>query len=129
VKGRARKGDINISDNEWARACNERAGYWLHVVFDCATPAPRLVRVQDPFARLLTKAGGFILNDADILAIGETGWAGAATPSALPDALRSLFWDYRFDDLRWPGHRDLVIGRVLQSGGTDAIAWLRRTVP
>jgi hypothetical protein len=38
--------------------------------------------------------------------------------------LRPLFWDHRFDDLRWPAHRDLVIGRILQAGGTDAIAWL-----
>ena len=27
------------------------ARYWLYVVFDCATPAPRLLRVQDPFAK------------------------------------------------------------------------------
>ncbi|MCX6545952.1 MAG: hypothetical protein NTV05_16265 [Acidobacteria bacterium] len=29
----------------------------------------------------------------------------------------------------WPAHRDFVIARVLQSGGTDAIAWLRHAVP
>jgi hypothetical protein len=57
-----------------------------------------------------------MVSDADILAVGET-------------VLRPLFWDYRFDDLRWPAHRDLVIRRVLQAGGMDAIGWLRRCVP
>lgn len=46
----------------------------------------------------------------------------------LPVALRSLFWDYPFDELRWPAHRDFVIGRILQSGGTAAIEWLRHAV-
>ena len=53
VKGRAGSGNVEMSENEWARACNLRDGYWLYVVFDCATPHPRLVRVRDPFARLL----------------------------------------------------------------------------
>jgi len=52
-----------------------------------------------------------------------------ARDKPLPDLLRSLFWDYPFDDLRWPAHRDFVIGRVLQSGGTPATAWLRNEVP
>ncbi|MGH9385840.1 MAG: helicase-related protein [Vicinamibacterales bacterium] len=129
VKGRARKGDIDVSNNEWARACNLRDGYWLHVVFDCGTPTPRLVRVQDPFARLLTKSGGVIVNHTDILAVGETGWPRRSVPSMLPDVLRPLFWDYTFENLRWPEHRDLVFGRVLQSGTTDAITWLRGSVP
>ena len=34
------------------------AGYWLYVVFDCATPRPRLVRVQDPFGKLLARGTG-----------------------------------------------------------------------
>ena len=45
VKGRARSGSVEISDNEWAAACNRRDDYWLYVVFDCATSHPRLVRV------------------------------------------------------------------------------------
>ena len=44
-----------MSDNEWANACNLRGGYWLYVVFDCATPRPRLVRVRDPFGKLLAR--------------------------------------------------------------------------
>ena len=55
VKGRARTGDIELSDNEWATACNERDGYWLYAVYDCATPRPRLVRVRNPFAKLITR--------------------------------------------------------------------------
>ena len=129
VKGRARTGDVDVSANEWARACNLRDEYWLHVVFDCATAQPRLVRVQDPFAKLLAKSGGVIVTPRDILAAGETGWAPTSEASPLPEFLRPLFWDHRIEDLRWPTHRDLVIGRVLQSGGTDAIAWLRSAVP
>ena len=55
VKGRARSGNVEVSENEWAKACNLRDKYWLYVVFDCATPHPRLVRVQDPFAKLLVR--------------------------------------------------------------------------
>ena len=53
VKGRAGSGSVEVSDNEWAKACNLRNEYWLYVVYDCATPRPRLFRVQDPFAKLL----------------------------------------------------------------------------
>ena len=55
VKGRAGSGNVQMSENEWAKACNLRGGYWLYVVFDCATPYPRLVRVRDPFAKLLAR--------------------------------------------------------------------------
>ena len=58
VKGRAGTGGIEMSDNEWAKACNLRNDYWLYVVFDCATPRPRLVRVRDPFAKLLVGIRG-----------------------------------------------------------------------
>ena len=56
VKGRRGYGGIELSDNEWAKACNIRDKYWLYVVFDCATSNPRLVRVQDPFGKLLIKS-------------------------------------------------------------------------
>jgi SNF2 family DNA or RNA helicase len=61
VKGRAGTGDVEVSSNEWARAANLRGGYWLYAVYDCATPAPRLVRVRDPFGTLLAKAKGSVL--------------------------------------------------------------------
>ena len=56
VKGRAAIGNVEMSDNEWARACNLRDTYWLYVVFDCATPRPRLLRLRDPFGRLLARS-------------------------------------------------------------------------
>lgn len=61
VKGRAGTGDVEVSSNEWARAANLRDGYWLYVVYDCATPAPRCHRVQDPFGTLLARASGSVL--------------------------------------------------------------------
>jgi hypothetical protein len=61
VKGRAMTGDIEVSANEWAKACNMRQDYWLYAVYNCATPNPRLARVQDPFANLLAKAKGSVL--------------------------------------------------------------------
>ena len=43
---------------------NMRQGYWFYVVYDCATPNPRLVRVQDPFESLLAKSKGSVLISA-----------------------------------------------------------------
>lgn len=74
VKGRAGIGDVELTENEWAKACNLRDRYWLYVVFDCATPLPRLFRVQDPFSSLLVKArGGVIIDEQSIMASAETG--------------------------------------------------------
>jgi superfamily II DNA or RNA helicase len=64
VKGRANTGDVEVTANEWAKACNMRQRYWLYAVYDCATPAPRLARVQDPFGSLLAKAKGSMLISA-----------------------------------------------------------------
>lgn len=61
VKGRAGTGDVEVSANEWARAANLRDGYWLYVVYNCATSAPQLARVQDPFEGLLARASGSVL--------------------------------------------------------------------
>lgn len=61
VKGRAATGDIEVSSNEWAKACNMGEAYWLYTVYDCATPSPRLLRVQDPFGKLLARARGSML--------------------------------------------------------------------
>jgi superfamily II DNA or RNA helicase/DNA-binding XRE family transcriptional regulator len=55
VKGRATTGDIDITENEWVHACNLRAEYWLYVVYHCATATPQLLRVQDPFDKLLIR--------------------------------------------------------------------------
>jgi hypothetical protein len=55
---------VEVSSNEWARAANLRDGYWLYVVYNCATLKQRMIRVQDPFGNLLAKAKGSILISA-----------------------------------------------------------------
>lgn len=52
VKGRTGRSAIQLEANEWKQACNLGGDYWLYVVFDCATAAPNLVRVRDPFNKL-----------------------------------------------------------------------------
>lgn len=72
VKGRAGVGEVEISANEWGRACNMRDQYWLYAVFDCATPNPRLARVCDPFGALLAKAkGSVVINPRHIFAASD----------------------------------------------------------
>lgn len=61
VKGRVGTGEIELTENEWARACNLRDKYWLYAVFDCGGNQPRLFRVQDPFANLIAKARGSVV--------------------------------------------------------------------
>ena len=75
VKGRAGSGSVSMSDNEWAKACNLRNGYWLYVVFDCATPHPRLVRVRDPFGKLLARGREslvYTISPAELIEAAET---------------------------------------------------------
>jgi hypothetical protein len=73
VKGRAAMGSIEITENEWAKACNLRERYWLYVVYDCVSPNPRLLRVQDPFGKLIAKAkGSMLLGEYDILEAAES---------------------------------------------------------
>ena len=72
VKGRAAIGDIELSENEWAKACNLRNRYWLYVVFDCGSAHPRLLRVQDPFGKLLVHAkGGVVIHEHDVFEAAE----------------------------------------------------------
>jgi superfamily II DNA or RNA helicase len=71
VKGRAQSGNVDISENEWAKACNLRNQYWLYVVYDCGTPYPRLIRVQNPWSKLLAKIRGFILNEIELVNCNE----------------------------------------------------------
>jgi hypothetical protein len=84
VKGRAGTGEIEVTDNEWARACNLRCEYWLYVVYHCATPTPQMVRVQDPFEKLLVRpftktqvvetvreVGGVRIAHAQVMEVGE----------------------------------------------------------
>jgi len=75
VKGRAGVGDVEITENEWAKACNLRDRYWLYVAFNCASSQPRLLRVQDPFGKLLARARGSVLvNEQEVFkAAGSEG--------------------------------------------------------
>ena len=74
VKGRAGIGDVELTENEWAKACNERDRYWLYVVFDCGSPHPRLLRVRDPFGKLIVNAkGGVVIDDRVIFETAEQG--------------------------------------------------------
>ena len=40
MKGRTGIGDVESTENEWPKACNQRGRYWLYVVGDCAAPCP-----------------------------------------------------------------------------------------
>ena len=69
---RAETGDIEVSANEWVKACTMRQGYWLDTVYDCATPNPRFVRVQGQFGNPPAKAKGRVLvSQFQIVGVGE----------------------------------------------------------
>ncbi len=72
VKGRAAIGDIELTENEWSRACNLSDRYWLYVVYKCGTPYPRLLRVRDPFRRLIaTPKGGVLIDETEVVKVAE----------------------------------------------------------
>ncbi|GHT30743.1 hypothetical protein FACS1894214_1180 [Planctomycetales bacterium] len=60
VNGRAKNADVEMTGNEWAKACNLRNRYWLYAVFNCAESHPQLVKVQDPFYNVLVRESGSI---------------------------------------------------------------------
>jgi hypothetical protein len=71
VKGRAGRGPVHLTENEWPTAVNVRDRYWLYVVVDCATN-PVLYRVQDPAFKLAVKSRqSFTINFGDILREAE----------------------------------------------------------
>jgi SNF2 family DNA or RNA helicase len=82
VKGRVGTGEIELTENEWAKACNLRERYWLYVVFNCGSAKPRLFRVQDPFAKLIAKTrGNILISYGDIARSAEaTGNSGETVP-------------------------------------------------
>ena len=55
VKGRAGVARVELTWSEFAKSQELGDDYWLYVVLDCAQPAPRLYRVQNP-ARALAGA-------------------------------------------------------------------------
>lgn len=73
VKGRAGIGDVELTENEYIRACNLRDRYWLYVVYDCAKSVPRLWRIQDPFGKLIVRQkGSVIVGEGQIFAAAES---------------------------------------------------------
>ncbi len=73
VKGRAGIGDVELTENEYIKACNLRDRYWLYVVFECAKASPRLLRIQDPFGKLIVRAkGSVIVGEGQIFAAAES---------------------------------------------------------
>jgi len=73
VKGRLGTGEVEMKANEWAKACNLKENYWLYVVYDCGTANPRLLRIQDPFERLLAKnKGSMVIGAKQIIEVAET---------------------------------------------------------
>ena len=76
VKGRAGESAVQLELNEWKQACHLEDRYWLYVVFDCATPEPRLVRVRDPFRRLLAKS-----RESSVYVISPRSLIDAAEPA------------------------------------------------
>ncbi len=70
VKGRAGRGQVQLTDNEWPTAANVREKYWLYVVVDCATD-PKLFRVRDPIRLAFKTRQSFILNIGDVIREAE----------------------------------------------------------
>jgi len=63
VKGRARVGGIELTENEWAQAQNHPDRYWLYVVYNCET-TPVLRRIKDPAGKGIGRPKGGVTIDA-----------------------------------------------------------------
>jgi superfamily II DNA or RNA helicase len=70
VKGRAGRGPVQLTDNEWPTAANVRDKYWLYVVADCATD-PKLFRVQDPIRLAFRTRQSFSINMGEVIREAE----------------------------------------------------------
>lgn len=70
VKGRAGRGAVHLTENEWPTAANVREKYWLYVVVDCATN-PKLFRVCDPIRLAFRTRQTFSLNIGEIISHAE----------------------------------------------------------
>jgi superfamily II DNA or RNA helicase len=70
VKGRAGRGAVQLTDNEWPTAANVRDKYWLYVVADCATD-PKLFRVRDPIRLAFKTRQSFTINIGDVIKEAE----------------------------------------------------------
>jgi hypothetical protein len=70
VKGRAGRGPIQLTENEWPTAANVRDKYWLYVVVDCATD-PKLFRVRDPIRLAFKTRQSFNINIGEVIREAE----------------------------------------------------------
>jgi SNF2 family DNA or RNA helicase len=70
VKGRAGRGPVQLTDNEWPTAANVRDKYWLYVVADCATD-PKLFRVRDPIRLAFRTRQSFTINMGEVIREAE----------------------------------------------------------
>ena len=52
VKGRSGVASVWLSWSEYAKAVELGDDYWLYAVLDCASPTPRLYRIQNPVKAL-----------------------------------------------------------------------------
>ncbi len=63
---------VELTENEWISACNLRESYWLYVVFNCASPHPQLLRIQNPFGRLMGKKKiSIVIQKYELLKVAE----------------------------------------------------------
>ena len=46
----------------------------------------------------------------------------------LPELLGRYFWDYAPGGLSWPADRYMIVFRLLEKGGPEAVDWLRTHV-
>ncbi len=67
VKARARSGAIRLSANEWKKARHFDVKFWLYIVTEAASDAPRLHRIRNPAAQFRVGedifATGFIIHE------------------------------------------------------------------
>jgi len=54
--------------------------------------------------------------------------AAARWSGQLPELMRSLFWEYPFDQVRLPDHRSEVLLKALEYGNAEQLAWVRRRI-
>ena len=74
VKGRAGRPSVTLEENEWVQACTLKECYWLYCLFDCGTSSPKLLKVQDPFNKLIAKSrGSFEIAYGDLVRVAEEG--------------------------------------------------------
>lgn len=77
VKGRKGTGAVSLTANEWIKAARFGSEYWLYVVYDCATPHPRLIVIKDPAKHLTVTentatASRFRVNVGEVTKHGST---------------------------------------------------------